>query len=266
LAFVFEAFELFVEGFELIEVRLSHEVEDGVAGVFGGDFEAAGDVVEDDFAEVVVVVFVDAGILRGGGEEVVADAAADEGFFDAGEGVDGLVKVEQGAVVGIEVGADAGVDAGRFLAGGANAEVAAFHAVHVGGGAAEVGEVAFEIGAVGEEADFAEDGGFAAVHDEFALVGGDGAEGTAAEAAAVDVHREFDHLVGGDGLVFVFGVGQAGVGKFVAAVQFVGGEGWKGWVYNQFHVPNLLNQDVGIQFVGLLLDVAEILGLLAFAH
>jgi len=123
-------------------------------------------------------------------------------------------------VVGIEVGADAGVDAGGFFAGGANGKVAAFHAVHVGGGAAKVGEVAFEIGAVGEEADFMQHGFLAAVHYEFALVGGNGAEGATSKAAAVDVHRKLDHFVGGDGLAFVFGVGQAGVRIFVAAIEF----------------------------------------------
>lgn len=91
LTLVLEQFELLVERFELLEVRLPHEVEDGVARMFGCDFEAAGDVVEDDFTEVFVVVFVNARILRRGSEEVVADAASDKGFFDAWDGVDGTV-------------------------------------------------------------------------------------------------------------------------------------------------------------------------------
>ena len=46
--------------------------------------------------------------------------------------------------------------------------------------------------------DFAQDGFLRAVLDDAALVLGNGAEGTAAEAAAHDIHGEADHFPGGN--------------------------------------------------------------------
>ena len=84
LTFVLKLFELFIERFELSEGGLAHEGEYFIACVFGGYLEAAGNVVVDDFAKVGLVVFGGNGVLGGFGQKVVTNAAADEGFLDAG--------------------------------------------------------------------------------------------------------------------------------------------------------------------------------------
>ena len=43
-------------------------------------------------------------------------------------------------------------------------------------------------------------------------MGRDGAEGTAAEAAAMNVHRELNHVVGRNALVLIFNMRYARVG------------------------------------------------------
>ena len=53
---------------------------------------------------------------------------------------------------------------------GTNSFVFAFHAIHVGRRAADIGKIAFEFGVFGEFFDFFEDGLFTARSDELALV------------------------------------------------------------------------------------------------
>ena len=116
-------------------------------------------------------------------------------------------------MVGVEVFADVGMDAGGAFALVAEVEVLAVHGVHVGRGTTQVAEVAFEIGELGDGLDLTKDAFLAAGGDEFALVGGDGAEGATSETATVEADGELDHLVGGDAFAFVFGMGQTGVGE-----------------------------------------------------
>ena len=110
---------------------------------------------------------------------------------------------------------------------------------------------------------------------------GDGAEGTSAKASAVDVDGELDHVEGGYALAFVFGVGLARVGQVEGGVNLGGGHRGVGGIdyYVVFTIFDfrfsifdfrltiydfcayLLQDAVGVHHVGLLLDVAEVLGL-----
>ena len=58
----------------------------------------------------------------------------------------------------------------------------------------------------------------------------DGAEGTTAKTATVDVYGEFYHLVGGNAFALIFGVWQTRVGQVERVVDLLGGHRWIGWV------------------------------------
>ena len=232
--------------------------------MFGSDFESSADMTCDEFAGIFGVDTVDIGIAGVVQQEVVAHTAANEALFDARQVVNGAVDVEQGRVVGVEVGAHLGMDAGGTCAALAAVEVLAPHAVHVGRGSAEVAEVAFEVGHTGDGFEFAQDAFLRSAGDELALVGGDGAESTTAEAATVETDRELDHLVGGDAFASVLGVGQTGVGEVEGSVELALREGLVGWVDDHPMVGYLLEDAACVVFVGFFFDVAEVLGLLAF--
>ena len=95
-------------------------------------------------------------------------------------------------------------------------------------------------------------------------MGTDGAEGASTETAPVDIHRVFDHLVGWDSFVFVFGVWQPCVGEVEGRVEVFGGHGWVGWIHHGILSVHLLQQPLCVNLVRLLLDVSEILCLCLF--
>ena len=132
--------------FERLELGVAHDVQHTVAGVLGRHLQASADVAGDEFAGVFAGALVHLRILALMEQEVVAHSAADERLLDTGQGVDGVVDVEQRAVVGVQVGTHLGMDARGPLALLAQVEVGALHAVHVGAGAAQVAQVALEVG------------------------------------------------------------------------------------------------------------------------
>ena len=260
--------ELALEVVELLERGFAHEVEHAVAGVLGGYLQSAADVAADEFAGVLAGGTVGGFVLAVVEQQVVTHAAAYEALLDAGQGVDGAVDVDELGVVGVEVGTDLGMYAAGSLAPFAGGVVAAVHAVHVGRGSAEVAEVAFEVGHLDDLLHLAQYALLGAAGDELALMGGDGAEGAAAEAASVDVDRELDHVVGGDALAPVLGVGLARVGQVEGGVELLGGHRGIGRV--DYHSRGTgaafegLYESLGVHHVRLLLDVAEVLGLCPF--
>ena len=257
-----DAVENLLECLELGERRLAHDAQHTVAGVLGGHLEASADVAGDEFAGVFAGALVHLRILALMEQEVVAHTASDERLLDTGQGIDGVVDVEQRAVVGIQVGTHLGMDARRPLALLAQVEVGALHAVHVGAGSAQVAQVALEVGQLHDGLHFAQDALLATAHDELALMGGDGAEGASAEASAVDVDRVLDHVVGGDALALVLGMGQARVGQVERMVELLGCQGRVGRIdYHQL-LAYLLQDARGGILVAFFLDVAEIGGLL----
>ena len=92
-----DAFELV----ELLEGRLAHEHEHLVGGVLGSHFETPADMTADEFAGVLggglVAMLVGASVQ----EQVVAHATADETLLDLRQGINGLIHLEQGRVVGM---------------------------------------------------------------------------------------------------------------------------------------------------------------------
>ena len=92
-------------------------------------------------------------------------------------------------------------------------------------------------------------------------MGRDGAEGAAAEASAVDVDAELDHLVGRDALALVFGVRHAGVGQVERGINLRSGHRRIGRIDNDKVVAHCLYDAGGVHHIRLFLDVAEVLGL-----
>ena len=77
----------------------------------------------------------------------------------------------------------------------------------------------------------------------------DGAEGTAAETAAMDVHRELYHLVCRYALALVLGVRQARVGQVEGGVELLGGHGRVGRIDHYGVVAHVLQQTRGVHLV-----------------
>ena len=135
-------------------------------------------------------------------------------------------------MVGVEIGAHGGMDARGAAAALAEVLVLAAHHIHIGGGTAEVAEGAAEVGHLGYLAHLAQDALLGAAHDVLALMSGDGAEGAPAEASAVDGDGVAYHLVGGDALAAILGMGEACVGQVVGAVGLLGGHRGEGRLDN----------------------------------
>ena len=163
-------------------------------------------------------------------QQVVAHAAADEAFLHAGQGVDSPIEVEQLLMAGVEVRTYLRMDAAGALAVFTGLQVAAVHAVHIGRRASEVAQVALEVFHLYDLLHLAQDAFFRAAGNEFALVGRDGTEGTAAKASAVNVDAVLDHLVGRDALALILGMGQACVGQVEAGVELRRGHGRVGGI------------------------------------
>ena len=253
-----DAVEDALEGFKLGKRGLAHDVQHAVGGVLGGYLQPPADVAGYQFVRVLACSLVDGSIRTFVQQQVVAHAAADERTLDARQGINGMVDVEQRTVVGVQVGAYLRVDARGALALHAAVLVASLHTVHVGTGSSQVAQVAFEVGQLHHGLHFAQDALFGAADDELALVGRDGAEGTASETSTVDVDGELNHVVGRDAFALVLGVRQARVGQVVGVVQLGLAHGRIGRVDHHRRLACGLQDARGGIFVALLLDVAEV--------
>lgn len=146
-------------------------------------------------------------------------------------------------MVGVEVLANVGVNTRGFAARGFDLRVFAGEAVHIRGGAAEVGNHPSETGHfVADFFDFADDGFLRTVLDNASFVFGDRAESAATKAAAHDVHREADHFIGGDAFAFIGRVRQASVGQPEHVIHFRRGQRDRRWVDPHVHLPVFLHQ------------------------
>jgi hypothetical protein len=92
-----------LELIELTERGLAHEVEHTIAGVLRGNLEASTDVMADEFARVFHSSLVAGFILAAMEQQVIAHATAYIAVFDAWQGIDRAIDVEQFGMVGIEV-------------------------------------------------------------------------------------------------------------------------------------------------------------------
>ena len=89
----------------------------------------------------------------------------------------------------------------------------------------------------------------------------DGAESTATETPSVDVHRELDHLVGGNRLTSILGVGETGVWKVEGGIEFFGRHWRERGIHHDIFLTDTLQDAVGMHHVRLFFDMTEILGL-----
>lgn len=252
------AHELVEEG----ERGFAHDVEDGIGGVFGGYLEAARDVVGDELLDVglMALLLVGRGVVVE--EHIVAHTAADERLLDGWNGVDFLIEAEQAGVVGIHVLTDLWEDAGGAGALLAQLDIAPPHSVHIGGGSAEVGEIALEAREFRDKLDLAEDGRFGARGDELALMGRDGAETASAETTSMEVDGVLDHLVGGDvALAVVAGVREVGIGEVERVVDLLGRHWLVLGIDDDELVANFLDEPFGVPFIALLLNMVEVVGI-----
>ena len=124
-----------------------------------------------------------------------------------------MIDIEQLAVVGVEVRTYLRLDATGAAAFLTGVLVAPRHAVHIGRGASEVGEIALEIRHLHHLLHLAEDALLGAAGDKLALMGRDGAEGATPETAPMDIDAVLNHVVGGDTLTLVFGMGLTCIGQ-----------------------------------------------------
>ena len=86
--------------------------------------------------------------------------------------------------------------------------VFAVHTVHIRRRSSQVRDDAAPLGKRLQLFDLAQDGRFGARDDLLALMGRNGAERATSETATVHTDRETNHLIGGNTLVFIFGVRQ----------------------------------------------------------
>ena len=145
-----DAVEDALEVVELLERGLAHTQQHTVAGVFGGYLQSATDMMRDEFAGILHGGVIGGFVLAVMQDEVVAHTTADKAFLDTRQRIDGAIDVEQRTVVGVKVRTYLRMDATGSLALLASLDVAPFHAVHVGRGSTEVGEIATEIGHLGD--------------------------------------------------------------------------------------------------------------------
>ena len=218
--------------------------------MLGGDLQTPRGVVFEHRFEVGALV-----------EEVVADTASDEGLLDPLYGANLLVECHEGAVVVVQIRTPLRVEARRAAALGAELLVAPCHAIHVGRRGSHIGEVAAKILHAGNLLYLAQDRTLAARLDKLPLVRRDGAEGAAAEAAAVDIHRVLDHLPRGDrAAILVAGVRGALVVQVERAIELLGREHRGGGIHHDPLLARLLDECCGgVEQVALGLDGDEVL-------
>ena len=130
-------------------------------------------------------------------------------------------------MVSMKVGTDFRMNARRFSALPADVRIFTVHGIHVCTWSAEVAKIAFEIWHSRNGFHLSQDALLRAAHDKFSLMCRDGAESTAAEAATVEIDREFYHLESRDGLPLVFRVRQTRIRKVEGMVNLLLRHWWE---------------------------------------
>ena len=102
-----DALELLEEG----EGRFPHQLQHLWRGVLRCHLQAATYVVDNQFAGILACSLIDGFVLAVVQYQVVAHATAYEALLDAGQGIYGMVDVQQWAVVSVQVGTDGRMDA-----------------------------------------------------------------------------------------------------------------------------------------------------------
>lgn len=259
--FLVDAVEDALELIELLKRRLAHESEHSVGSVLGCHLQATADMVGDELAGIQSGGRVGLLVLTLIEQEVVTHTTADEALLHARQRVDGMIDVEQAGEIRVKVGTDLWVDARRPLAVLTGFLVAPTHAIHVGRRTTEIRDIAFEAIHGDDLTSLAEDARLRATGDELALMGRDGAEGTAAETATMEIDRELDHFVGRYRLALVFRMRQTRVGKVIGLVHLFRCQRRIGRIDDRKLAVDSLQQSLGMHLIGLFLNMAEVLSL-----
>ena len=246
---------------ELPERGFTHQLKHTIRRVLRSNLQPAAYMTRNQFTGVFGIHLVDTLVFCIMQKQVVTHPAADIAPLDARQSVYGMVNVQQSRVVGIQVRAYFRMDARRTLAPLARLQVFPLHAVHVGRRAAQVGKITLEIGHFRDLPDFFENTFLAAVDDELALMGGNGAERTSSETSPMQVHRKLDHLVRRDAFSLVFGMGQPGVEQVERMVDFILRHRRIGRIDHYIPPAGGLDDTLRVVFVAFFLDMPEIFGL-----
>src|SRR3712207_3906862 len=226
--------------------------------MFGSHFQTSAYVAGNQLARVFGCAAVRFGIFTLMKQQVVTHAASDERLLDSRQSVYRLVDIEQRTVVGIQVRTNLRMYARRTLALPAYGFVASFHAVHVGRRTSQIAQVTFEVGQLCHFPHLFQDRLFAAAHNKLALMGGDGTESAPAEASAMDVDGELDHVVCRNPFAFVFGMGQTRIRQVERTVELFLAHGRVGRIHHDDAVAHRLRDARRAVFVRLLFDVPEV--------
>ena len=247
-----EALEHVLEGIIGTDAGLHHLRQGVLFTVLRGDLEIAAHVVGHQLLD----------IFRVAQRQVITQARRDRHALDAGNHPRFAVELRRVLVVRLQVLADGGVHAGQAPAVLLDGLGLAVQPVHVGRGPAQVGDGAGEAWhLIADVLDFLEDRFFRAALDDPPFVFGDGAERAAAEAAAHDVHRGLDHVVGGNLRIAIHRVRTALVGQVEHAIHLVGFQRNGRRVHPDFLGVVLLHQHAGVVGIGFLVQHARSMGI-----
>ncbi|MND76183.1 hypothetical protein D3C80_678240 [compost metagenome] len=251
--------EQLLEAVVAAHARLHHLGERALLGVLGRDLEVAADVVLGQLLDVARIFH----------RYVVAHAGGDQYLLDALHIPRLAIEIDSGGMVGIHVRAYGRPDAGGAATGLLGLGALATQLVHVGGGAAEIRDDAGKARhLVADLFDLFDDRLFRAALDDAPLVLCDGAEGATAEAAAHDVDRGLDHLVGRDLLLAIGRVRHPLIRQAEHAVHLVGFQREGRRVDPDDAIAVGLGERAGAAGVGLVVQDARRMGVehLVFLH
>ena len=155
-------------------------------------------------------------------------------------------------MVGIQVVAYTRPDAGRLAAGGLDLGTLACQSIHIGSRPTKIGDGPGKARhLVADLFDLVDDRLVGAALDDAPLMLGDRTEGAAAETAAHDVHREADHVVGGNLRITIGRVRNPCIGQPEHIVHFLGAQGNRRRIEPHVPIPVTLHQRPGVTGVGL---------------
>ena len=235
LAFLLtDALEAAQERLVDIDMGLAHFIQHTGAAMLRRYLQLPADVVAHQLGEEGIVLLAH--------HVIVAQAAADKYLFDAGDGPQFPQQLDIIGVVHPDGRAAGGGQAFFIPAQAVGGLLGAGGGPEIGGGAADIVDIALEVRIVGKAFGLPQQRGVTAGGDVASLMERDGAEIAGAKAAAVMGKGKFDLFNGGNAAHFLIdGVVVTLVGQLRHSVQFLGGKGQSGRVLHQVPLPVLLH-------------------------
>ncbi len=240
--FLGELLEHLLEAVIAAYTGLHHLAERPFLGMLGCNLQIPPNMVRHQLLDV----------LRRLDRQVVAQARGDQDLLHPRQCTRLAVKLDQRGVVGIEVVTDARIDARGLATGRLDFRALAGNAVHVGRWATQIGDHPGKARhLVTHVLDFTDDRVVRTVLDNAPFVLGDRAEGTTTKAAAHDIDREANHLVGRNTLAPIDRVRHPRVGQAEDVVHLLGAQRNRRRVEPDIAITVTLHQRTGVTRVGL---------------